>query len=315
MTLALILSRRCPTPVRNGIGAAFLGDGRHAQPSSFRRGDSSGRCAAADNPHVTTVEPEVLTPAGRRWVERTQRPLDLLAVIFLIDVILLWSFPGGPPAFLKVLNVIAWIVWACFAVDYVARLRLSIGKARFVRTHKLDLLMVLLPMLRLLRIFLLLRRSLASVSTEKIAGSIVSLVVAAVFVSAFFMWRVEYNAPGATITTFRYALWWAIVTTTTVGYGDYTPVTAEGRLIATAVMIVGVGLIGTVSATVAAWFVTRHSEPSTETADVASVDVEPAAATTADTQALLLDRLDELAAKQDEIRAMLMEPQRPATNG
>jgi voltage-gated potassium channel len=166
---------------------------------------------------VTTVDNEVLTPAGRRWVERAQRPLDLLAAIFLIDVILLWGFPDGPPTFLKALNVIAWIVWACFAVDYVARLRLSIGKARFVRTHKLDLLMVLLPMLRLLRVFLVLRRSLASVSTERIAGSIVSLVVAAVFVGAFFMWRVEYNAPGATITTFRYALWWAVVTTTTVG--------------------------------------------------------------------------------------------------
>jgi len=264
---------------------------------------------------VTTVEPEALTPAGRRWVKRTQGPLDLLAVIFLIDVILIWSFPDGPPAFLKVLNVIAWIVWACFAVDYVARLRLSIGKVRFVRTHKLDLLMVLLPMLRLLRIFLLLRRSLASVSTERIAGSIVSLVVAAVFVSAFFMWRVEYNAPGATITTFRYALWWAIVTTTTVGYGDYTPVTLEGRLIATAVMIVGIGLIGTVSATVAAWFVTRRSDPGTKSADAASVGVEPTAAGTADTQALLLDRLDELAAKQDEIRAMLNKLQPPPTSG
>jgi voltage-gated potassium channel len=256
-----------------------------------------------------------LTPAVRRWVERAQRPLDLLAVIFLIDVILLWGFPDGPPAFLKTLNVIAWIVWACFAVDYVARLRLSIGKATFVRTHKLDLLMVLLPMLRLLRVFLVLRRSLASVSTERIAGSIVSLVVAAVFVGAFFMWRVEYNAPGATITTFRYALWWAVVTTTTVGYGDYTPVTLPGRVIATAVMVVGIGLIGTVSATVAAWFVTRHSDPGTETADVASMDVEPTAAMTAGTQALLLDRLDELAAKQDEIRAMLIEFQRPPTTG
>ena len=64
----------------------------------------------------------------------------------------------------------------------------------------------------------------------------------------------------------------------------------------------------------AAWFVTRHSEPSTEIAGVASVDVEPAAATTADMQAVLLDRLDELAAKQDEIRAMLIELQRPPTN-
>jgi voltage-gated potassium channel len=191
-------------------------------------------------------------------------------------------------------------------------LLLSIGQASFVRTHKLDLLMVLLPMLRLLRIFLLLRRSLASVSTERIVGSIVSLVVAAVFVSAFFMWRVEYNAPGATITIFRYALWWGIVTTTTVGYGDYTPVTPPGRIIATAVMVVGVGLIGTVSATVAAWFVRRHSEPSTEAADVAPVDVETTI-TTADSQALLLDRLKELAAKQDEIHAMLTDLQRPPT--
>jgi len=262
---------------------------------------------------VTAVEPESLTPAGRRWVERVQRPLDVLAVIFLIDVILIWSFPDGPPALLKTLNVIVWIVWACFAADYVARLLLSVQKVRFVRTHKLDLLMVLLPMLRLLRAFLLLRRSLASVSTERIAGSIVSLVVAAMFVSAFFMWRVEHNAPGATITTFRYAIWWAIETTTTVGYGDYTPVTLPGRIIATAVMVVGIGLIGTVSASVAAWFVRRH-EPGTEPDEVVSADVETAAATTADSQAQLLDRLNELAAKQDEIRAMLVELQHPPTS-
>ena len=174
--------------------------------------------------------------------------------------------------------------------------------------------MVLLPMLRLLRIFLLLRRSLASVSTERIAGSILSIVIGAVFVSAYFMWRVEYDAPGATITTFRNAMWWAVVTTTTVGYGDLTPVTPPGRAIATAVMIVGIGLIGTVSATVAAWFVTRHSEPDTQQPDAASADVEPAAVTAADPQAGLLDRLDELAAKQDEIRTMLLDLQQPPTS-
>jgi hypothetical protein len=81
-------------------------------------------------------------------------------------------------------------------------------------------------------------------------------------------------------------------------------------------MVVGIGLIGTVSATVAAWFVRRHIEPDTETADVGSGEVEPAV--TADSQASLLDRLDELAAKQDEIRAkqdeiraMLIELQLP----
>ena len=83
---------------------------------------------------------------------------------------------------------------------------------------------------------------------------------------------------------------------------------------AAAVMIVGVGLIGTVSASVASWFVRRHSEPGTEPADVAPVDFESPAAMTADLQAPLLDRLDELAARQDEIRAMLSELQRPPTS-
>lgn len=64
-------------------------------------------------------------------------------------------------------------------------------------------------------------------------------------------------------------------------------------------MVVSVGLIGTVSATVAAWFVRRHSKPGTEPADVASAEVRPAA-TAPDSQTLLLDRIDDLAAKQEK---------------
>jgi hypothetical protein len=66
---------------------------------------------------------------------------------------------------------------------------------------------------------------------------------------------------------------------------------------------------GVTHAIVAAWFVRRHSEPGSEPDDVISADVENAAATTNDSQALLLDRLYELAAKQDEIRTMLIELQ------
>src|SRR5438034_185185 len=56
------------------------------------------------------------------------------------------------------------------------------------------------------------------------------------------------------IKTVYDALWWAIVTTTTVGYGDVSPVTPEGRLIAVGLMIVGIGFIGIFTATVTSFF-------------------------------------------------------------
>lgn len=245
-----------------------------------------------------------LTPAGERWVKATARPLDVLAIVFLVDLLLMWSFPGASPQSQAALNLIAWAVWAGFAVDYVARLLLSHPRSRFILSHKIDLLMVLLPMLRVLRVFLLLRRSLATVSTDKIAGSIVSIVVGVVFTSAFLVWRVEYDAPGASITTFREALWWAIVTTTTVGYGDYTPVTQIGRLIAMLVMIVGIGLIGTISATVASYFVNRPKSKDASEGAASQADANPTPVTDA-AHADLIARLDTLAVQQAEIRTML----------
>ena len=246
---------------------------------------------------MAKVSESTLSPRGEAWVARTHGALDVLAIAFLITFILLWAFPGAPSGMRTALEIISWGVWAAFALDYFVRLGCSSPRGVFVRTHKLDLVMVLVPMLRLLRVFLVLRKALSSVSTEKIAGSIVSLVVLIVFGSAFFVWRFEYNAPGATITTFRDAVWWAIVTTTTVGYGDYTPVTPEGRAVAVVVMIVGVGLIGTISATVAAYFVNRKK--TTTRADGTSVPET--------THEELLARLDALSAQQTEIRAMLEE--------
>ncbi len=245
---------------------------------------------------MTTVETSTLSPRGETWVRRTQGPLDLLAIAFLIAFLLLWSFPDAPPKVKNGLDLVTWLVWGGFVVDYFVRLSCATPKGTFVRTHKLDLLMVLVPMLRLLRVFLVLRKALTSVSTEKIAGSIVSLIIIVVLGGAFFVWRFEYDAPGATITTYREAVWWAVVTTTTVGYGDYTPITTGGRGVAIGLMIVGIGLIGTVSATVAAYFVSRRKPKGSEDAS------DPSQFTNQDE---LLARLDVLTAEQAVIRAML----------
>jgi voltage-gated potassium channel len=63
-----------------------------------------------------------------------------------------------------------------------------------------------------------------------------------------------------TIQSFGDALWWAIVTATTVGYGDVSPVTIEGRLIAVTLMLVGIGVIGVFTATVASYFFAQDEE-------------------------------------------------------
>ena len=69
-------------------------------------------------------------------------------------------------------------------------------------------------------------------------------------VGVFELERGENKAIG----TFGDALWWAVVTITTVGYGDVSPVTPEGRFIADLLMITGIGVIGIFTATVASFF-------------------------------------------------------------
>jgi voltage-gated potassium channel len=70
----------------------------------------------------------------------------------------------------------------------------------------------------------------------------------------------ENHAPGSNIHSYGDALWWAVVTVTTVGYGDRFPVTPGGRAVAVILMLVGIGLIGTLTATVASFFVQEHTD-------------------------------------------------------
>lgn len=77
----------------------------------------------------------------------------------------------------------------------------------------------------------------------------------------------EMNAPGANIETASDAMWWVIVTIATVGYGDQYPVTNAGRIFASFVMIVGVGLFGVVTGFLANKFIppVKNSDKSEET--------------------------------------------------
>lgn len=91
-----------------------------------------------------------------------------------------------------------------------------------------------------------------------------------ILIAALSMLDAERHAPGAHITTFPDALWWAATTVTTVGYGDTFPVTGTGRLVAAALMVVGISLVSIITATIAAWFLDQTHEAATaERADLA----------------------------------------------
>ena len=65
----------------------------------------------------------------------------------------------------------------------------------------------------------------------------------------------EQGVPGANLASFGDALWWACETVTTVGYPGRYPVTGQGRFLAVMPMVVGISMVGAVTASVAAWMV------------------------------------------------------------
>jgi voltage-gated potassium channel len=121
--------------------------------------------------------------------------------------------------------------------------------------------LIALPMLRPLRVLRLL--AFARILNRSAAGSLVGQVttyvigaaIAAVGLGSLAILDAEQNGPGANIMSSGDALWWCCETVTTVGYGDRYPVATEGRLIAVALMIVGISMMGAVTAAVAAWMV------------------------------------------------------------
>ena len=206
------------------------------------------------------------TPLGPRyaaWVRRTQRPLDVLSLVFLV----VWLgdlLADSPPSWFSVTRDVVFVFsWVAFAVDYGARVYLSDDRRSFVASHPLDLVVVLVPAFRVLRVLrsvALLAHNLASGRTALLAQYVGVLVAVVVLVGAILVFWVEHDAPGANITSLGESLWWAVTTTTTVGYGDTYPVTRIGRFIAMFVMVTGIGLVGAVSASIAGWVMQRKTQ-------------------------------------------------------
>lgn len=197
----------------------------------------------------------------RRWEDRSEIPLLLLAIAFLVAYAWPVLDPGLDRDVESWLEVTTWTVWAAFVVDFVVRLALASHTARYAARHWYDVALIVLPMLRPLRLLRLLafarmlNRSARSSLSGRVGTYVAGSAVASVGLGALAVLDAERGADDTTIATFGDALWWATCTVTTVGYGDLYPVTATGRLVGVALMVVGIALVSTATAIVAAWLV------------------------------------------------------------
>ena len=198
-----------------------------------------------------------------RWERRSEIPLLLLAVAFLIG----YAWPVLDPQLdsdlASMLRVASWTVWAAFAIDFTVRIYLAEARVVYARRHWYDVALIVLPMLRPLRLLRLLafarvlNRTAASSLVGRVSTYVFGTAVMSALLAAIAILDAEQDASGANITTFGDALWWSATTVTTVGYGDFYPVTLAGRLIAVALMIVGIATVGAVIASLTAWIVSQ----------------------------------------------------------
>ncbi|MCI3244365.1 potassium channel family protein [Streptomyces spinosisporus] len=200
-----------------------------------------------------------------RWEQRTEVPLAIASMVYLASYAVLVLAPGLHDVWRDLGLALLLTAWALFGVDYAVRWRLSGQRLRFVRTHLLDTVVLVLPLLRPLRVVRLYEAVQRRHGRPKLALHARVIVYAGLstvllgFTGALAVFQQERGAPDATMRTFGDAVWWTCATLATVGYGDIVPVTPLGRLIAVGMMGIGLALLGAVTGTFASWLLQSFS--------------------------------------------------------
>ncbi|GAB4100370.1 potassium channel family protein [Sinomonas halotolerans] len=214
-----------------------------------------------------------------RWSRLSEWPLVVAALLFLMAYsVQVVAAPSG--AQLDWTEAIVWITWAVFFADYAVKLALAQSRARWFMRNLHELAILALPALRplrLLRLVLLLRvmhRTAGSRLRGRIATFVAGAAVILAYCGALAVLDAEQNAEGANITSFGDALWWALATITTVGYGDHYPVTVVGRLVAAGLMLSGIAVLGAVTASMASWLVEAVSRETAAVVETGNEEIE-----------------------------------------
>jgi len=206
-----------------------------------------------------------MTTAERRqdreiaYADRVDGLMAILSVLFLVvfTAIVVWQdMPRGLRIACAVIQVIIWLV---FVADLCIRVALAEKKLRWLLTHPIDVLAVLWPAFRPLKILAVIgdRRFRAERQVTRTTQAVLVAAVLLIWVCSVAVLAAERGQPESSIETIGDAVWWAFVTIATVGYGDMVPVTPAGRGIGIVLMVVGLALVAIITASVASWFVSN----------------------------------------------------------
>jgi voltage-gated potassium channel len=217
-------------------------------------------------------------PSGGRHdlvdsIERVTRyPMTLLGVAWLVIAITVLTTDVKGSASIPLVGTL-FALWAILLVEYLVRLVVTPDRRGYLKRRWVEPVTVAVPAFQgwhfvgIEKMSLLFHEGWLRGQAILRHHSLFRVLIAAagtLFVGAWLVLLFEENAKGSNIHSYPDALWWAIVTVTTVGYGDRFPVTGGGRTVAVILMLVGIGLIGVLTATVASVFIKEHTDATKE---------------------------------------------------
>lgn len=221
-----------------------------------------------------------MNPRAIAMERRLQWPLMAAALLTIPAIAIEQSSAREQLA--TIANVLNWSIWVAFGAEIVLMLSVVDDRWRWIREHPLEVAIVILTppflpasmqaarairLLRLLRLLKLAKLTRRLLSTEGVRDAAVLALLSVLGGGAAFAAIEQTDARGTTLSAWD-GVWWAMTTVTTVGYGDYAPKTDAGRLLAVAVMLVGIGFVAILTAAAAERFMRSRQEAEAERAEL-----------------------------------------------
>ena len=204
------------------------------------------------------------------YVAKTQTPLDLLALATLWIVLVPPSDFGTSHNARNIALAVRLGLSVIYGIDMTIRVTLASRHWHYLRSHLLGVVVVVFPPLRVIFSLRLIRSLFRRGNLERFMLAASVLVLNGAIIVYFF----ERHAKGSNIHTLGQSVWWAITTVSTVGYGDYYPVTAGGKIAASVIMAIGILTLAVITAQVASSFFDQSARTEASTPPPESATAE-----------------------------------------